>query len=219
MGYIYMIKNKINGKIYIGQTIRSIKKRLGQHKIGQSKKCRAIYNAIKKYGWRNFEKDWYECPDEDLNFDEELLVREMKTLSPDGYNLREGGGSRGKMSEESKQRNRNAHIGKTHTKKTKQEMSKSRLGRVVSEETIHKLREANQGENNPMWGITGDKHSMSKRVYQYTRDGNFVRSFGSSGEAGRYLEKDGTQIRACARGAQGYKTAYNFKWSYEPHID
>lgn len=35
MGYIYMLENKINGKIYIGQTIRLIQKRLKQHQTGE----------------------------------------------------------------------------------------------------------------------------------------------------------------------------------------
>ena len=68
MGYIYMLKNKINGKIYIGQTIRNVEKRLEEHR--KKSRCIAIYNAIQKHGWENFEQDWYECPDEDLNFDE-----------------------------------------------------------------------------------------------------------------------------------------------------
>jgi group I intron endonuclease len=105
MGYIYMIRNKTNGKTYVGQTIRPIKERLSEHETGKSKSCRAIYNAIKFHGWGNFETDYYECPDEDLNFDEELLVNEMGTLSPDGYNLREGGGNNGKPSEDTKKKN------------------------------------------------------------------------------------------------------------------
>ena len=79
-----------SGKSYIGQTIRSIEERFKAHQK-ESSRCMAIYNAIKKYGWENFEKDYYECPYEDLNFDEELLIREMGTLAPKGYNLKEGG--------------------------------------------------------------------------------------------------------------------------------
>ena len=139
-----MFRNKINGKIYIGQTIRAIQERLKEHRTGKSVGCRAIYNAIKKYGWENFEKDWYECPDEDLNFDEELLVKEMGTLSPYGYNLMEGGGARGKPSEESKQKNREAHLGE----------NSYMWGKPKSKEHKQNLREANLGENNPMYGKT-----------------------------------------------------------------
>jgi group I intron endonuclease len=270
-----MLKNKVNGKIYIGQTIRPIHKRLAEHEKERSR-CVAIYGAIQKYGWDNFEKDYYECPDEDLDFDEELLVREMGTLSPGGYNLREGGGSRGKLSEESKKKVGDGNRGKTHTVETKQKQREAHLGKTHSEEAKQKCREANIGDNHPMWGkkhrkeskkkmsdskkgdknhnygktpsdetkrknresqlgekgnrygkphteeskqkmseaITGEKNHASKRVYQYDLDGIFINSFGSSEEAGRYLYKGGSSIRACARGRRNYNTAHGFKWSY-----
>ena len=195
-----MIKNKINEKIYIGQTVRSIKIRFHEHRT-KSSGCVAIYNAIKIHGWENFEKDYYECPDEDLNFDEELLVREMGTLSSDGYNLMEGGGANGKRSEETKQKMSEANLGKKDSDKTKQKKREAQLGKTHTEETKQKNREAHLGEKNP----------TSKRVYQYALDGTYIASFGSSGEAGRHLGKSGSNIRACARKKN---IAYGFKWSY-----
>lgn len=217
-----MIKNKLNGKIYIGQTIRPIEKRLEEHQKGK-KGCRAIYSAIKLHGWENFEIDWYECPDDDLNFDEELLVREMGTLSPDGYNLLEGGGNIGKRSEETKQKNREANLGEKSVW----------YGRKHSEETKQKQREAHLGEKSAWYGKKhstetklkmgesrkGEKNHKSMRVYQYHLDGTFITSFGSSEEAGRHLGKHGAHIRACARGSLKHKTAYNFKWSHIKYED
>ena len=110
MGYIYMLENKINGKIYIGQTFRPIQTRLEEHRTGKSSGCVAIYNAIKFHGWENFDKDWYECPDEDLNKHEELMIEVLGTLSPCGYNLREGGGN-GKPSDETRKKMSEAHAG------------------------------------------------------------------------------------------------------------
>ena len=238
-----MIKNKKNGKIYIGQTIRSIERRLKEHQDKKSG-CVAIYRAIQKHGWDAFETDWYECPDEDLNFDEELLVREMGTLAPDGYNLREGGGNRGKHSEESKQKNRDAHLGekhnffgKKHTKKTIQKMSEAKLGekhnffgKKHTEETKQKQREALQGEKNHMYGKTpseetkqkqrealqGEKHPSSKTVYQYDMENTLVRTFASTREAARHLGKKhgNAHISLCARGLSAYDYIYGFKWSY-----
>jgi group I intron endonuclease len=219
MGYIYMLQNNINGKIYIGQTIRSIEKRFRIHQYRCSR-CVAIYNAIQKYGWENFEKDWYECPDEDLNFDEELLVREMGTLAPFGYNLKEGGAN-GKLSEETKQKIGQAHVGRYHTDETKKKISESTkgekhhmygktgekshsYGKTLSEEHRQKMSDSTKGE----------KNHNSKRVYQYDLEGKLLGTFGSTGEAGLYIGKDGTNIRKCARGVQGCKTAYGFKWSY-----
>jgi group I intron endonuclease len=221
MGYVYMLKNKINGKIYIGQTIRPIKRRLEEHRSGESSKCRALYSAIKKHGWDNFEKDYYECPDEDLNFDEELLVREMMTISTNGYNLREGGGSRGKHSKESKQKMRIATLGKKRSEETKQRCKEAKTGKnnpnygkTQSDDSNRKRSEKMTGEHNHMYGKTGEKHHNSKRIYQYELDGTFIDSFASGKEAGLYFEKDASSIKACARGSRRHKTAYKFKWSY-----
>jgi group I intron endonuclease len=98
MGYIYNATNTINGKGYVGQTIRPIEERLKEHQTGKVG-CRAFSGAIKKYGWDAFIIDCYECPDDELNKHEKWMVNLMGTLSPNGYNLREGGGSRGKRSE------------------------------------------------------------------------------------------------------------------------
>lgn len=151
-----MIKNKIDGKIYIGQTTRPIEERFKNHRTKSG--CRLIYRAIKKYGWGAFEKDYYECPDEDLNFDEELLVREMDTLMPEGYDLREGGGSNGKHSEETKQKIREATRGKKLSEETKQKMrkpksevhrrniGKAHIGKTRSDEAKQNMSEAQIGK-------------------------------------------------------------------------
>jgi len=199
MGFIYMLKSP-SGKSYIGQTIRPIEKRFEKHQR-KSSSCVAIYNAIEKYGWENFEKDWYECPDEELNKHERWLVNLMGTLSPDGYNLKEGGGN-GKLSEETKQKKREAQLGEKNPM----------FGKKVSEETKQKKREAQLGEKNPMFGKTGENCPNSKKVYQYDLDGTFIASFGSTEEAARELKKNGKSIANCARGER--KTTHGFKWSY-----
>lgn len=57
MGFIYKITNNINGKVYIGQTIKTIKKRWQQHICNSSKpyfQQIVLYKAMKKYGKENF---------------------------------------------------------------------------------------------------------------------------------------------------------------------
>jgi group I intron endonuclease len=208
MGFIYKLTFP-SEKSYIGQTIRDIHKRLEEHPVKPG--CSAVYNAIKKYGWENVKKEWYEVPDEDLNFYEEMLVPLLGTLAPGGYNLMEGGGATGKPSEESKQRMSEAHTGKTHTDETKKKQSEAKsgekhpnYGKTSSEETKKKMSEA----------LSGEKAYNSKRVYQYTLDGTYIDSYGSSGEAARALGKtDGSLIKMCARGKR--PTAYGFKWTRE----
>ncbi len=51
---LYYYENKINGKMYIGQTDKkTLEARAGKDQI-QYKGCKAFYNAIQKYGWNNF---------------------------------------------------------------------------------------------------------------------------------------------------------------------
>ena len=58
-GKIYKITNKINGKIYVGQTTKSLNERFQKHCWGTTQNDKyhlnmAIKKAIKKYGKENF---------------------------------------------------------------------------------------------------------------------------------------------------------------------
>lgn len=53
MWIVYMHKNKINNKVYIGQTHRTLEERSQAHGTGY-KKCLLFWRAIEKYGWDNF---------------------------------------------------------------------------------------------------------------------------------------------------------------------
>lgn len=90
MGFIYMLTSP-NGKAYIGQTTEKVlENRLKKHRLLLSN-CRALVNAIKKYSWEQFQIDSYECPDDELDKHEEMLIQTLGTLAPGGYNLKEGG--------------------------------------------------------------------------------------------------------------------------------
>jgi group I intron endonuclease len=195
MGYLYKLTNKVNGKSYIGQTIRPIEKRFEEHQRPDSH-CVALCSAIKKYGWDNFEKDYYECPDEDLNKHEKLIIEVLETLSPNGYNLKEGGDN-GKHIAETIQKISEAKLGEKNPM----------YGKKHSDDSNKKRSEALTGENNP----------NSKKVYQYDLYGNYIGSFGSGGEAARALCKNSgsSAISECANRKR--KTAYGFKWSFELH--
>ena len=54
---IYLLKNNVNNKIYIGQTwAERLEDRMGKNG-SQYKNSAYIYNAIKKYGAENFSYD------------------------------------------------------------------------------------------------------------------------------------------------------------------
>lgn len=88
MGYIYIIKNDVNNKVYIGQTSRSIEIRWKEH---VRKGNQLIDRAIHKYGLEHFFIDQIEeCNDEDLDAREQYWISYYDSLN-NGYNLTSGG--------------------------------------------------------------------------------------------------------------------------------
>ena len=89
---IYKITNKINGKIYIGQTSLSIKDRWSRH-CNNDSHCTYLKNAIKKYNKENFiiEEIYIAKNRDELNKLEKSIIKEYNSLYPNGYNLTTGG--------------------------------------------------------------------------------------------------------------------------------
>lgn len=90
---IYAHKNKINGKIYIGQTKQEPEKRW---KNGAGyKNCTLFYEAIKKYGWNNFEHiilEQKEMSQEEANNKEDFYIKLYNSKNINfGYNINDGG--------------------------------------------------------------------------------------------------------------------------------
>lgn len=88
---IYKITNLINNKVYIGQTVDP-EKRWWQH-CNNAKACRdeyPIHNAIRKYGKDNFSFEVIEWT-KNYNEREVELIKQYNSISPNGYNVAEGG--------------------------------------------------------------------------------------------------------------------------------
>ena len=93
-GFIYKITNKLNNKVYIGQTIQKPIERFYQH---CAKKCdkyilnMVIHKAIFKYGKDNFTFEVIEeVPKQQLNEREKYWIKYYNSYT-DGYNSTKGG--------------------------------------------------------------------------------------------------------------------------------
>ena len=140
-----MHKNKINGKVYIGITYQNVKYRWRKNGVGYKKQ--KFYNAIKKYGWDNFE---HIILFENLTFEEsclkeqELIKKYNSNNRKYGYNHSIGGdknskGSHWIMSEETKEKDRQAHLGKKNGMYGRKGTKHPNYGKPLSEETKRKM--------------------------------------------------------------------------------
>ncbi|AYV79604.1 MAG: hypothetical protein Faunusvirus27_5 [Faunusvirus sp.] len=122
MGDIYLLTSP-SGKQYVGQTVkfaRSGKKqgylvRWNSH-ISEANRninySRVLDAAIRKHGHENFKVELLEeCEEDEMNEREQYYIKTINTMSPNGYNLTEGG-SNGRQSEETCQRKSISGMGK-----------------------------------------------------------------------------------------------------------
>lgn len=126
---IYAIKNKMNNKMYIGQSV-NVNKRKSYHLWllrNNSHFNPKLQNAFNKYGEENFEFVILEkCNKEELD-DKEIEYISRYNTTNNGYNICEGGGgSLGRtLSEETKQKISNANIGRKQDEIAKKRKSKA----------------------------------------------------------------------------------------------
>lgn len=148
---IYKVTNKLSGKIYIGQTTKSLEERWKKHCYANG--CSVFYKAIKKHGKNAFtvEEIGKYGNIKDLNNAEEYYIDWFNCLVPNGYNLKSGGNNK-TYSEESKKRMSESQSGEKN----------SRYGKIVSEETRKKMSEAKKGEKHWMFGKHHSEESRKK---------------------------------------------------------
>lgn len=164
---IYKITSPSN-KIYIGQSIHC-DKRYSRYKKGDCLSQKHLYSSIKKYGWEKHKFEIIEqCLESELNEKEKYYVDLFQTFnSKHGMNLKDGGGSNGKMSEESKLKMSKWQIGRkmsdTFKKKCRNRMlgKKIRLGIKTSDETKKRMSKSHIGINT--W-TKGKKKSEETRL-------------------------------------------------------
>ena len=186
---LYLHINKIDGKKYYGITSEKNPNRRWRNGKGYQNN-EYFTNAIEKHGWDNFEHIilFENLTESEAYALEKQHIAKYNTKNREfGYNLTDGGeGTNGyhhteeskrKISEKTKGENNPMYgkgylisgenhpmYGKYHTEESKQKMSESKKGKKLSEESKQKISKANKGkncgENNPMYGKTGEKNPM-----------------------------------------------------------
>lgn len=152
--YIYLIKNNINQKIYIGKHSTD---NLDDGYMGSGI---LIKKAITKYGIENFTKQYLAfCDNEEkLNWLERFYIKKYNAKEC-GYNLSDGGEGMLNPKLEIREKLSNAHKGEKNPM----------FGKPRSEETKRKISAAkkgkhnnNKGENNPFYGKEHSEETKQK---------------------------------------------------------
>ena len=169
-GYIYAHKSPSN-KYYIGQTVTSLQKRFGPDGKRYFSQNTPFYNAIKKYGWENFEHIVVETIETDceevlyqkLNELEIFYIKKYNSKTPNGYNIREGGN--GPLGEETKKKISKKLKNKPKTEEHKLKLKESGLKREPpSAEVLKKRSESLKGKIPWNKGLTQENSEIIKQM-------------------------------------------------------
>lgn len=150
-GWIYVIENLVNSKIYTGQTSQLLEDRFKQHKADSKKDHynMLIYKAMNKYGIENFrirpinyvtgnsKEELKKALDNSEIYYIALLKSKDKNI---GYNLTDGGSGC--------------------------------TGRVLTESTKKKISDSKKGEKNPMYGTKWTDEKREKMKIMMTGENN-----------------------------------------------
>lgn len=189
---VYVHTNKINGKMYVGQTTHGDRPNKRWDNGNGYKNCPYFYKSIQKYGWDNFEHEIVAnnlTAQEADNF-EILLIRTLDTTNVNvGYNIEPGGAKNKSMSDATKKKlsedrigeknpmygvrllgEKNGMYGKKlseeHKKKLLDAARTANIGKTLSDETKRKLSESKKGkytgEDNPFYGKHHTEETKNK---------------------------------------------------------
>lgn len=224
---VYRVKNKQNGKCYVGLTTKTLEERWRLH-IKNAPKAKRIplAHAIMKYGDDAFELSVIEhCDSEQSLREREIFwINELNTFTPNGYNATQGG---------------DGLLGYHHTDDAKRSMSEKRKGKLNHNfgkvwglsksghtfESKAKIALANAGEKNGMFGKTHSEEARKKiaeaghnrarikrAVYQCDIEGNVLAEYESADSAAIAIKGCRGKVYECCMGRR--KTHHKFMWRY-----
>lgn len=179
IGTIYCFINKINNKLYIGETVKpDFNERFNEHRSRANAGIdNYFYRAVRKYSWESFDKiiifqtEVLDNTEENkkllndlINEKEIFYIKKYNTTNHEfGYNLTNGG---------------DGVVGYKHSNKTKQ-----------------KLSESHSGEKH--WHYGKLNVGSSRIILQFSIDGKLVQEWPSAAEITRQLGYKSSNISNC----------------------
>lgn len=211
-GVIYKITNKVNEKVYIGQTITGFDRRYGNN-LSKRTSNRHLKYSIQKYGIDNFNISKVfdiAFSKEELDIKEKCWISIYKSTNSDyGYNS-EDGGSNGKPNEETRIKLSESMKGRVFTEEHRDNIRNALIGKPLSEERKEKISKSlkgkRTGKENSFYGKHHDEETRIKMSENNKNKKKIIcittgKVFNSIKEASIYYGiKCTTAISACCKG-------------------
>lgn len=147
---VYRLKNKINGKSYIGITCRAVSARWCEHlqRVREGQRVSRLYAAMRKYGVENFSKEILArvATDAEVRVLETHFIHKFDSYH-NGYNSNLGGHGFLEIPDHIKKKIGAAQKGKIIPAETRARMSLAKLGK--SECAAHFGDHTKKGAGNP----------------------------------------------------------------------
>ena len=211
MSYVYKIINDINGKMYIGQTSRSLYERFEEHCYEarvQRFPDRPLYAAMIKYGVEHFSIELIEETDNPK--EREVYWIEYYGTFQNGYNATFGGDGKWYIDYDL--------VVETYRQIGNMVDTANLLG--ICPDSVNNILKIKDEQKRTSSDILVEKYA--KQLNMFNLNGVYLRTFVSAYEAARYLIKNGltncklttikTHIVEVCKGKR--KSAASFKWSY-----
>lgn len=131
MRCIYVIRNLVNGKVYVGQTKDFARRKTNHLYCARKGLKRPLYDSIRKHGEENFLFEVLEeCEPEVTNEREQYWVSHYDSFNSEkGYNLTSGGKQHFDFSKEVRQKLSESHKGLPRTQEHCENISKAKRGK------------------------------------------------------------------------------------------
>lgn len=211
MSYVYKITNDVNGKMYIGQTSRSLYERFEEHCYEarvQRFADRPLYAAMIKYGMEHFSIDLIEETDNPK--EREVYWIEYYGTFKNGYNATFGGDGKWYIDYDL--------VVETYKQTGNMVETANLLG--ICPDSVDNILKIKDEQKRTSSDIMIEKYA--KQLNMLDLNGTYIKTFVSAYEAARYLIKNGltkcklttikTHIVEVCKGKR--KSASGFRWSY-----
>ena len=207
MGIIYVIKNDVNNKLYVGKTVTTLLNRWHHHKDAYLREDWHLYRAMRKYGIEHF---WIEeleqCENDIIDERECYWINKLDSYN-NGYNMTIGGEGRTALNREKVIQLWNEGYSASQIAN---EIGGTWSSSIINILKQNNLYDAEEIKRRKMIDIANKQ--SKKRVIQYNEKAEIVAIFNSKNEA---AEKTGIDKKNISTALDTGAGAGGFLWRRE----